>query len=55
MSAQKALFLVDDFDAHLDETHKKNLTVALKNFSQVFITMPKIDKDINAHIINIKK
>lgn len=51
---QKALFLIDDFDAHLDDIHKNNLKNALKNFSQTFITVPKINENfLDAHYINI--
>ncbi|NGX33147.1 MAG: DNA replication and repair protein RecF [Candidatus Anoxychlamydiales bacterium] len=49
------LFLIDDFDAHLDEKHKRNLKQALKKFSQVFITMPKPHENFeNAHFINLE-
>ena len=52
---QKPLFLIDDFDAHLDEKHKKNLKQVFKKFSQVFITMPKTTENFeNAHFINLK-
>ncbi|KKM19583.1 hypothetical protein LCGC14_1654240, partial [marine sediment metagenome] len=52
---QKPPFLIDDFDAHLDEKHKKNLKQAFKKFSQVFITMPKTTESFeNAHFINLK-
>ncbi len=52
---QKPLFLIDDFDAHLDEKHKNNLKKAFKSFSQVFITMPKTTEYFkNAHFINLK-
>ncbi|MFA6118886.1 MAG: DNA replication/repair protein RecF [Parachlamydiales bacterium] len=51
---QKALFLIDDFDAHLDELHKNNLKKALDNLSQVFITLPKMNEKFeNANIIPI--
>ena len=51
----KPLFLIDDFDAHLDEKHKRNLKKAFKKFSQVFITMPKTSENFeNAHFINLK-
>lgn len=53
---KKALFLIDDLDAHLDENHKTNLKKALESFSQVFITMPKMGEPFkNAHFINLKK
>ncbi|NGX34037.1 MAG: DNA replication and repair protein RecF [Candidatus Anoxychlamydiales bacterium] len=52
---QKPLFLIDDFDAHLDENHKKNLKEAFKKFSQVFITMPRLNESFeNANFINLK-
>lgn len=51
---KKALFLIDDLEAHLDEAHKENLKNALKSFSQVFITMPKTGESFNnAHFINL--
>jgi len=53
---EKPLFLIDDFDAHLDEKHKENLKKAFKKFSQVFITMPKTTENFeNAHFINLKE
>lgn len=53
---QKPLFLIDDFDAHLDENHKTTLKEAFKNLSQVFITLPKTTESFeNAHYINLKK
>lgn len=53
---QKALFLIDDFDAHLDETHKTNLKNSLKDFSQTFITMPQINEHFeDAYFIDILK
>jgi DNA replication and repair protein RecF len=51
---QKALMLIDDFDAHLDEKHKNKLKNVFQDFSQTFITVPKIDEKFeNANIINI--
>lgn len=51
---QKALFLIDDFDAHLDENHKDNIKNALLDFSQTFITMPKINEKFEkANVINL--
>lgn len=53
---KKALFLIDDFDAHLDENHKDNLKKAISNFSQVFISMPSIQKPFkSAHVIHLQK
>lgn len=53
---EKALFLMDDFDAHLDETHKNNLKAVLKDLAQTFITVPKADEDFKeANIINLMK
>lgn len=52
----KALFLIDDFDAHLDETHKNTLKKAIQDFSQTFITLPNINENFeNANFINILK
>jgi len=52
---QKSLFLIDDFDAHLDEEHKNNLKNAIQTFSQTFITLPKVNENFdNALFIKIK-
>jgi len=52
---QNSLFLIDDFEAHLDEEHKNNLKNALQNSSQTFITLPKVNENFdNAYFINIK-
>jgi len=51
----RPIFLIDDFDAHLDNLHKNNLKNALKTLTQVFITIPKVDEKYdNANIINIE-
>jgi DNA replication and repair protein RecF len=53
---QKVPFLIDDFDAHLDEIHKNNLKKTLRDFSQVFITLPKSNEYFdNAHFITLNK
>ncbi len=50
-----AILGIDDYDAHLDENHKHMLKKYLNNFSQVFITQPKVDRSFKGeYLIHIK-
>lgn len=51
---EKPLMCIDDFGVHLDEHRIEKLTEEMKNFGQVFVTMPKnILQGINAKEFNI--
>jgi len=47
------LFLIDDFDSHLDRNHKMNVLKEFSKFNQVFLTTPNLEEIENTNIIRL--